>query len=58
MLFFISKPNGTKSIRDAWVVATERMKEQCSVATSSFIKDLARRFPNQELMNAIGIVYP
>ncbi len=34
------------------------MKEQCLVAAASLIEELARRFPNHEFMNAIGIVYP
>jgi hypothetical protein len=33
-------------IHDAWVVATKGVKEQCSVATASFITKLAWRFPN------------
>jgi hypothetical protein len=43
---------------DAWVATTKRMKEQCSVATTSLIEELARKFPNHEFMNATRIIYP
>jgi hypothetical protein len=45
-------------IHDIWVVVTKRMKEQCSIAFANLIEKLVRRFPNNEFINATGIVYP
>ncbi len=43
---------------DAWVDATKRMKEQCSVIVINIIEELVQRFPNQEFMNVTGIIHP
>jgi hypothetical protein len=48
----------TQDTRDDWTIAFEAIKVQCSHAAIFFIRELELQFPNQELMNAIGIIYP
>jgi len=36
----------------------EIVKVQCSHAAIFLIEELEQQFPNQELMNTIGIIYP
>jgi hypothetical protein len=42
-------------IKEDWVVICQDVKNQCIYV---LILELERRFSTQELMNAIGIVYP
>jgi hypothetical protein len=35
-----------------------KMKETCSIGINVFIKKFDQRFPSQELMDAITIIYP
>jgi hypothetical protein len=46
----------TQATCDDWTSTFEIIKVQCSHV--AFIKELEWRFPNQELMNTIGIIYP
>lgn len=41
-----------------WLVVVEVVKKQCSSATQRLIEELDQRFPSQEIMNAIDIIYP
>jgi hypothetical protein len=36
----------------------EVVKQQCSVITTNFISELERHFQAQDIMNAIGVIYP
>jgi len=42
---------------DCWNVV-KVMKQQCNVTTTSPIEELEQRFPAQDIMNAIGVIYP
>jgi hypothetical protein len=44
--------------KENWVVACQDVKNQCTSTAKGLILELDRRFSTQELMNAIGIVYP
>jgi hypothetical protein len=44
--------------RDDWALSVQFAKQQCTCATNGLIKELERRFPAHELMNAMGIIYP
>jgi hypothetical protein len=45
-------------MQDDQTIAFEVVKVLCSHATMSFITNFEHQFPNQDLMNAIDIVYP
>jgi hypothetical protein len=41
-----------------WLNTIEAMKQQSIITTSSFIKKLEFKFPTQNIMNEIRMIYP
>ncbi len=44
--------------KENWVVGCQDVKNQCIFTAKGLILELDKRFPTQEFMNVIGIVYP
>jgi hypothetical protein len=44
--------------RDDFLAAVSSIKGQCSSAAELLIEELSRRFPDSEIMEALGIVFP
>jgi hypothetical protein len=44
--------------RDNFLAAVSSIKGQCSSAAELLIEELSRRFPDSEIMEALGIVFP
>jgi hypothetical protein len=45
-------------IMDDWACVCQNVKDQCTFAAKGLIAKLDRKFLTQNLMNAMGIVYP
>jgi hypothetical protein len=44
--------------RDDFLATVSSIKGQCSSAAELLIEELSRRFPDSEIMEALGIVFP
>jgi hypothetical protein len=44
--------------RDDFLVAVNSVKEQCSLAIELLIQELSKRFPDSEIMETLGVVFP
>jgi hypothetical protein len=45
-------------IKDVWAHVCQNVKNQCNFLTKGLITKLDRWFLTQDLMNAMGIIYP
>jgi hypothetical protein len=43
---------------DMWATCVEDVQQHRSKVVASLICQLERQFPTQELLNAIGVIYP
>jgi len=59
MLHKIDKCIGVVSmvVRQDWITTCQGVKDQYTSITKGLINELNKRFPTQELMNDIGIIY-
>jgi hypothetical protein len=44
--------------KENWVQTIDYVKKQCTKVVASMIFEFEKQFPTQELLNAIGIIYP
>jgi hypothetical protein len=42
--------------KQVWVDCVELVKRQCSKVVTNLISKLERKFPAQELLNAVGVI--
>jgi hypothetical protein len=45
-------------VRVDWFLVVEEVKKECNNVACGLLKELECRFFSQEIMNAIGIIYP